>query len=65
MNSHSRAFEQYCCIMKKNVIIEETAFHDGSKKLRCTMHPQCIKCRNKILKCNFETEKTTDSTIDI
>ena len=58
MNSHSRAFEQYCFVMKRNIIIEETAFHDGSKKLRCTMHPHCIRCRNIILKYKFENENS-------
>lgn len=65
MNSHSKAFEQYCCIMKKNVVIEETTYHDGRRKLVCTMHPQCIECKNKILKCRFEYEKTEDTAIDI
>lgn len=65
MNSHSRAFEQYCCIMKRNIIIEEITFHDGRRKLVCTMHPQCIKCKNKILKRHFEYEKSDNTTIDI
>lgn len=65
MNSHSRAFEQYCCIMKKNVVIEETAYHDGRRKLVCTMRPQCKECKNKILRCRFECDKTNDTEIDI
>lgn len=65
MNSHSKAFEQYCCIMKKNVVVEETTFHDGRRKFICTMQPQCVECKNKILRCRFEYEKSDDTTIDI
>ncbi len=57
MKSHSKSFEQYCCIKKRNVVIEETAYHDGRKKLRCTLYPECIRCKNNILKIYFETEK--------
>lgn len=65
MNSHSKAFEQYCCIMKKNVVIEETTYHDGRRILKCTMHPQCVECKNKILKIRFEDKKTDNAVIDI
>lgn len=58
MNSHSRSYEQYCCVKKRNVVIEETAYHDGRKKIRCTLHPECIKCKNIILKIYFDNEKT-------
>lgn len=58
MNSHSRSYEQYCCVKKRNVVIEETAYHDGRKKIRCTLHPECIKCQNIILKIYFDNEKT-------
>ena len=60
MKSHSKAYEQYCCIKKKNVIIEETAYHDGRKKLRCILSPECIKCKNIILKKQFDEKKTDD-----
>ena len=58
MKSHSKSYEQYCCIKKRNVVIEEIAYHDGSRKLRCTLHPECTKCRNRILRIHFEEEKT-------
>ena len=64
MKSHSRAFEQYCCIMKKNIIIEEINYHNGKRIFKCTMHPQCKKCKNRILQHRFE-EKTDVSVIDI
>lgn len=53
MNSHSKSYEQYCCIIRKNVAIEETTYHDGRKLLICTMFPRCKECRNEILKKQF------------
>lgn len=50
MMSHCKVFEQFCSVLQKNIIIEETAFYDGSKKCRCVMHPQCRYCRNSIIK---------------
>ena len=60
MKSHSKAYEQYCSIMKKNVVIEETTYHDGRKVFICTMRPQCIECRNIILKKRFENNKNIE-----
>lgn len=60
MKSHTKSYEQYCVVKKRNVIIEETAYHDGRKKLRCTLHPECVRCRNLILKIQFEDEKTDE-----
>lgn len=60
MRSHSKSYEQYCCIVKKNIVVEETYYHDGKKKLVCTMYPQCGQCGNKILKNNFENCKTIE-----
>ena len=53
MKSHSRSYEQYCCVKKRNVVIEETAYHDGRK---------FIRCKNKILKVYFDdkNEDTAD-----
>ena len=66
MNSHSKAFEQYCCILKKNIIvIEETTLNNGKRKLICTMKPHCVECKNKILRCYFEQEKSSNTAIDI
>ncbi|MBQ7961085.1 MAG: hypothetical protein IJ289_00680 [Clostridia bacterium] len=62
MKSHSRSYEQYCCVKKRNVVIEETAYHDGRKFIRCTLYPECIRCKNKILKVYFDdkNEDTAD-----
>lgn len=58
MKSHSKSYEQYCCVKKRNVIFEEIAYHDGRKKLRCTMHPECVYCKNITLKIHLDEEKT-------
>lgn len=50
MMSHCKAIEQFCSVLQKNIIIEETAFYDGSKKCRCVMYPQCRRCSNSIIK---------------
>ncbi len=44
MNKHSFTFEQYCTIIGKNIILEETTYHNGSRKIRC-LHSH--KCENE------------------
>ena len=58
MKSHSRTFEQYCCVMEKNIIMEETCHTDGQRELRCIHHMVCAMnggCKNQILKPHTET----------
>ncbi|MCL2514101.1 MAG: hypothetical protein FWF08_09375 [Oscillospiraceae bacterium] len=53
MNKHQSSFEQYCCVMKKNVVMEETVFHNGEKAVKCVYSVICDNnggCKNKILK---------------
>lgn len=54
MDSHSKTFEQYCCVKGRNVAVEEITYHDGSKCYRCSMHSVCEECNNEILKNRFE-----------
>lgn len=53
MNKHSFTFEQYCNVVDKNIILEETTFHNGNKKLRCLNVHKCNStmggCRNNII----------------
>lgn len=63
MKSHSKSYEQYCCIVKKNVVVEETTFHNGEKTFICTMEPQCCGCKNKILKNRFETAEVVKKSV--
>ncbi len=50
MNKHSFTFEQYCNIVDKNIILEETTYHNGSKRIKCLNIHKCNQlnggCRN-------------------
>lgn len=51
-NRHSRTYEQYCSIVGRNIIIEETMYHNGTKSAKCLNKNVCEKgggCTNKIL----------------
>ncbi len=54
MANLSKTFEQYCCVKGRNVAVEEITNTDGSKSYKCSMHSDCEKCNNKILKKQFE-----------
>lgn len=57
MNSHSFTFEQYCSIVGKNIILEETAYHNGKKSLKCLYCHKCSEnggCRNRFVKQRIE-----------
>ncbi|MBR1811410.1 MAG: hypothetical protein IJ766_07195 [Clostridia bacterium] len=59
MNKHSSTFEQYCCVMEKNVIMEETHFHNGTKHVHCANHLLCAMnggCKNNIIKKQLASE---------
>lgn len=53
MKKHSVSYEQYCWVKEKNVVLEETIFHNGTKKVRCTSFADCNGssggCRNSSL----------------
>lgn len=53
MNQHSFTFPQYCSIVDKNIILEETTFHNGNKKIKCLNMHNCKSlmggCRNTII----------------
>lgn len=40
----SKAYEQYCWVLEKNIVFEETVFHDGARELRCTHFAECREC---------------------
>lgn len=55
MDRHSFTYEQYCCVVDKNIIIQEQNFTNGKKKVRCLHYHKynCDKaggCRNKYVK---------------
>lgn len=52
MDSHSKTYEQFCWVKQKNIIMEETVFHNGKREVVCTNLTDCNNCggcKNKIL----------------
>ncbi len=53
MDKHSFSYEQYCSVVKHNIVLEETSFYDGSKKIKCLNLCKCKKdlggCENKFV----------------
>ena len=52
MKNHKRAYEQYCWVQGKNVVMEETVFHNGVKRHTCKNFENCNReggCRNEAL----------------
>ncbi|MGI6745723.1 MAG: hypothetical protein BWY46_01123 [Firmicutes bacterium ADurb.Bin300] len=52
MNRHTRTYELYCSVVGRNIIIEETMFHNGTKSAKCLNKSTCEKnggCTNRIL----------------
>ena len=52
MDSHSKTYEQFCWVKQRNIIMEETVFHNGRREIICTNLSECDLsggCRNKSL----------------
>ena len=67
VDKHSYSYEQYCSIVKKNIIILETSYYDGNKKIKCLNHYKCKKefggCKNKFVLAKQEkTGKTIEKS---
>ena len=57
MKKHSRTYEQVCWVLQKNVVFEETTFHNGTCRVTCTHLGECSRCggcKNAILQALFE-----------
>ncbi|MBQ3518210.1 MAG: hypothetical protein IKJ63_08340 [Clostridia bacterium] len=57
MKKHFNSYEQYCSVLNKNIIMQVTVFHNGTKSTICTNLPNCNKiggCKNVILKRLWE-----------
>ena len=57
MKQHSNAYEQYCWVKQRNVVLEETIYHNGTKKVRCTSFSDCSGtggCKNSVLNTMWE-----------
>lgn len=44
MDSHSKTYEQFCWVKQKNIVVEETLFHNGKRKVICTNMSECNSC---------------------
>ena len=63
MNQHSRTYEQFCWVLQKNIVFEETTFHNGTSRISCTHLGECSRkggCRNAILAALFENNMDSD-----
>lgn len=52
MNSHSKTYEQFCWVKQRNIVMEETVFHNGEREVICTNLSECNSCggcKNKSL----------------
>ncbi len=62
MDRHSKTFEQFCFIKQKNIVLEETVYHNGKRKVVCTNLSECDNCggcKNKIL-CKLWDDENGD-----
>ncbi len=60
MDSHSKTYEQFCFVKQKNIIMEETVFHNGKRKIICTNLNECNNCggcRNSVLCSLWKNDK--------
>ncbi len=71
MDRHSKNYEQFCWVKQRNIIMEETVFHNGKRKIICTCLDECIKnggCKNAGLcrlweRCITDEDKLTDGIL--
>ena len=52
MDEHKMTYEQYCCVLKQNIVFEETVFHNGTHEIDCMHYSECKNsggCKNPIL----------------
>lgn len=58
VNSHSKAIVQYCSVLDKNIVLEETTYYNGKRSLKCLNRSRCRECKNKILRERLDGEMT-------
>lgn len=52
MKNYMKTYEQYCCVLKRNIVLEETVFCNGTHTLKCTHFSECKHsggCRNVLI----------------
>lgn len=64
MNKHKLTYEQYCCVLRQNIVLEETVFHNGTREVRCTHYAECRNCggcTNDILNARIQKNIPVDN----
>ena len=62
MESHSKTYEQFCWVKQRNIIMEETVFHNGKREVVCANLSECNNCggcKNRSL-CKLWRENEND-----
>ena len=53
LDRHIFSYEQYCSVVEKNIVLQESSYYDGKRKLRCLNHHKCKKelggCKNRFV----------------
>lgn len=44
MDRHSKTYEQFCWVKQKNIVMEETVYHNGKRRIVCTNLNDCAMC---------------------
>lgn len=64
MDSHSKTYEQYCWVKQRNIVMRETVYHNGKRRVVCTNLSECNAlggCQNKNLCMLWKNEAIQDN----
>lgn len=64
MKKHKLTYEQYCCVLRQNIVLEETVYHNGTHEVSCTHFAECKNdggCRNAILNARIKKNIPNDN----
>lgn len=73
MKNYLKTYEQYCCVLKRNIVLEETVFCNGTHTLHCTHFSECENsggCKNILIEPRLNasagavTLRNCDAVID-
>ena len=62
MDRHCRVYEQFCWVLDKNVVFEQTVYHNGTNETRCVYFSECRArggCRNRQLRGRLTFDPAT------
>lgn len=70
MKNYMKTYEQYCCVLKRNIVLEETVFSNGTRTVHCTHYNECRHnggCKNVIIEPRLDVPASysnCDAVID-